>query len=98
MTKEEILAKHSRNYKKTIERDEKTLYDLQLNGFEAINAMDEYAEQEAVAFVKWWEENTIDRANGKFYLVGEKRSDAKTIEQLYQLYKTKLKFKTENNL
>lgn len=41
-TAREILAKHAKNYAKTVERDEKTLYHLSLNGFEAINAMVEF--------------------------------------------------------
>lgn len=46
MTKEEILVKYSKNYKKTVERDEKTLYHLQINGYEAMLMMSEYASQE----------------------------------------------------
>lgn len=44
-TAEEILAKHAKNYKKTIDLNEKTLFHLQLNGFEAVHAMEEYADQ-----------------------------------------------------
>ena len=42
---EKILAKHAKNYNKTVEQDEKSLYFLSLNGFEAIRAMEEYAAQ-----------------------------------------------------
>lgn len=42
-TAEEFIAKHSINYKKTIEKDEKSLYHLVMNGFEARNAMIEFA-------------------------------------------------------
>jgi hypothetical protein len=45
LTPEQVLALHAKNYNKTVEQDEKSLYFLQLNGFEAINAMKAYAAQ-----------------------------------------------------
>ena len=39
---EKILANHAKNYTKTVDRDEKSLYFLSLNGYEAINAMMEF--------------------------------------------------------
>jgi hypothetical protein len=45
MTPEQVLALHAKNYNKTVEQDEKSLYFLQLNGHEAINAMKAYAAQ-----------------------------------------------------
>jgi len=42
-TIEDVLAKHAKNYKKTVEENEKSLYHLVLNGFEAINFAKEWA-------------------------------------------------------
>ena len=43
ITIEDVLAKHAKNYKKTIEENDKSLYHLVLNGFEAINFAKEWA-------------------------------------------------------
>lgn len=53
-TAQEIMAKHSSNYKKTIELNEKPLFNLSINGHECINAMIEFAKlkvQEALEAV-----------------------------------------------
>lgn len=47
-----ILAKHAKNYNKTVEKDEKPLYNLSLNGHEAINAMIEFAKLHVEAALK----------------------------------------------
>jgi hypothetical protein len=40
---EEIIARNSKNYEKTCVQDEKTLFSLQMNGYECKNAMREIA-------------------------------------------------------
>jgi len=86
MTKEEILA-------------ENEITDRSLYFNRAINAMDVYAKQEAIEFLKWAVENHSDSyegfsLSGNTKLGGETKfvnGEELTISQFYDLYKSEPK-------
>lgn len=87
MTKEEILEKHS---------DNRLSLSQPFGRIDVYEMMAEYAEQEAICFTEWIDDNACNR-DGKWYLFGDYREnrfgevneDCKTYttSELYNLYK-----------